>query len=97
MSRPVPNQPFYSSLNLSTAGKLYLKDNPLHMGAFFRKTETLLEAPVVSEHATSTSGGGQKTFQGSSLGPALLCPVPDVLAHPALSPASRWICSESFA
>ena len=31
MSHPVPNQLFYSSLNLSTAGKLYLETNAIHV------------------------------------------------------------------
>ena len=31
MSRPVPNQLFYSSLNLSTAGKLYFKAKTIHV------------------------------------------------------------------
>ena len=63
------------------------EDGPPHIGPIFRRPEAT-EAAVVSEHLTST--GSQKTFQGSaSLGPALLCPMPDVLAHPDPSPGSR--------
>ena len=97
MCQPVPNQPSYSSQNLSTAGIELVdfnEDGPLHIGLIFRKAEAT-EAAVVSEHATST--GSQKTFQGSaSLGPALFCPMPDILAHPAPRPGSRLAHSESY-